>query len=116
MRVLKLFVLAFFAAALTASHVLTRTVNSQSDTAMEAPAGFDNKTNGFTPQPTFEADRAAFEDREEIADGLGPVYNAQACAECLDRLPCLWAGVDNRQRIFSDQINVDGPDVKRRGQ
>jgi Tol biopolymer transport system component/CxxC motif-containing protein (DUF1111 family) len=81
MRVLTLFVLVFVAAALVGSQVLTPTVTSQSR-PMEAPAGFDNKTNEFTPQETFDADRAAFEDREEIADGLGPVYNAQACAEC----------------------------------
>ena len=78
MKVHKVFVLAFIAASLiTALHVLTRPVSSQS----EAPAGFDNLTNGFTTQAQFDLDRAAFEDREEIADGLGPVYNAQACAE-----------------------------------
>lgn len=50
--------------------------------ATEAPTGFDNLTNGFEPQAQFDLDRANFEEREEIADGLGPVYNAQACAEC----------------------------------
>jgi CxxC motif-containing protein (DUF1111 family) len=48
----------------------------------EAPTGFDNLTNGFTTQAQFDADRATFEERDEIADGLGPVYNAQSCAEC----------------------------------
>jgi len=48
----------------------------------EAPTGFDNKTNGFVPQATFDADKDLFEEREAIADGLGPVYNAQSCAEC----------------------------------
>ncbi|PYQ08212.1 MAG: hypothetical protein DMF82_01955 [Acidobacteria bacterium] len=48
----------------------------------EAPTGFDNLTNGVTDQPTFEADRGVFEERETIDDGLGPVYNAQSCAEC----------------------------------
>ncbi|MBI3450631.1 MAG: hypothetical protein HY049_17175 [Acidobacteria bacterium] len=48
----------------------------------EAPTGYDNLTNGFVSQATFDVDRAEFESREEIADGLGPVYNAQACAEC----------------------------------
>lgn len=81
MKALTLFVLAFVAAALVGSQVLTPTVNSQSGPT-EAPAGFDNQTNGFTPQFQFDLDRAAFEEREEIADGLGPVYNAQACAEC----------------------------------
>lgn len=48
----------------------------------EAPAGFDDLTNGLTDQATFAADRAVFEERETIADGVGPVYNAQSCAEC----------------------------------
>jgi CxxC motif-containing protein (DUF1111 family) len=47
-----------------------------------APAGFDNLSNGFVSQPMFEADRELFEDRETIADGLGPVYNAVSCADC----------------------------------
>jgi CxxC motif-containing protein (DUF1111 family) len=48
----------------------------------EAPTGFDDQTNGFVNQTQFDADRAVFEERETIDDGLGPVYNAQACAEC----------------------------------
>jgi CxxC motif-containing protein (DUF1111 family) len=51
-------------------------------TATEAPAGFDNLTNGFLTQTQFNIDLATFDGREDIADGLGPVYNAQACAEC----------------------------------
>jgi CxxC motif-containing protein (DUF1111 family) len=51
-------------------------------TATEAPAGFDNLTNGFLTQTQFDVDLATFDGREDIADGLGPVYNAQACAEC----------------------------------
>ena len=50
--------------------------------AAEAPAGFDNLTNGFESQAQMDLDRAEFEAREEIADGLGPLYNAQSCAEC----------------------------------
>jgi CxxC motif-containing protein (DUF1111 family) len=48
----------------------------------EAPAGFDNQTNGFVTQEEFDKALAAFQDRETIEDGLGPVYNAQSCAEC----------------------------------
>jgi CxxC motif-containing protein (DUF1111 family) len=48
----------------------------------EAPAGFGNATNGMISQGQFDLDLATFEEREGIADGLGPVYNAQACAEC----------------------------------
>jgi len=51
-------------------------------TATEAPAGFDNLTNGFESQAQMDLDRGNFDDREQIADGLGPVYNAQSCAEC----------------------------------
>ncbi|HXC70810.1 MAG TPA: hypothetical protein VN644_12580, partial [Pyrinomonadaceae bacterium] len=79
MKILKLSVIAFFASALIIS--LVPTVTSQSGPT-EAPALFDNLTNGFTDQATFDADRAAFEAREEKADGLGPIYNAQACVEC----------------------------------
>ena len=50
--------------------------------ATEAPAGFDNLTNGFESQTQFDLDKANFDEVEEIADGLGPVYNAQACREC----------------------------------
>ena len=50
--------------------------------ATEAPAGFDNQTNGFLSPADFAAAKTTFEERDEIADGLGPVYNAQACSEC----------------------------------
>ena len=63
----------------------------------EAPTGFDNKTNGFSPQgPAFDTidednvvalrsfndNRFIFEEAETVADGLGPTYNAQGCREC----------------------------------
>src|SRR5258706_1789321 len=48
----------------------------------EAPAGFDNLTNGATDQAQFDANLETFNEREGIAQGLGPVYNAQSCAEC----------------------------------
>jgi CxxC motif-containing protein (DUF1111 family) len=65
--------------------------------ASEAPTGFDNQTNGFTeqgqefdtlteenvePLRSFNDNRFIFEEVEKIGDGLGPVYNAQACREC----------------------------------
>jgi CxxC motif-containing protein (DUF1111 family) len=50
--------------------------------AVEAPAGIDDQTNGFESQTQFDLDRAQFEHRDEIADGLGPIYNAQGCSEC----------------------------------
>src|SRR3954462_3122226 len=60
---------------------LTLAVQGQSG-ATDAPTGFDNPTTGFTSQAQFDLDRATFEERDEIDEGLGPVYNAQSCAEC----------------------------------
>jgi len=50
--------------------------------AREAPAGFDNLTNGFVNQSRHDSDRAVFEQPETVATGLGPVYNGQSCFEC----------------------------------
>ena len=49
---------------------------------VDAPAAFDNLTNGFLSQAEFDSMREVFEEREHPIDGLGPVYNAQACVEC----------------------------------
>jgi CxxC motif-containing protein (DUF1111 family) len=64
---------------------------------VEAPAGFDNRTNGHSPQgPQFDTinegnvvplrsfndNRFIFEEVEGVVDGLGPTYNAQSCREC----------------------------------
>ena len=48
----------------------------------EAPTGFDNRTNGFTSQGVFDQNRAAFEEVENIGDGLGPTHNGTSCVEC----------------------------------
>ena len=63
----------------------------------EAPAAFDNQTNGFDPQGpdleslseknvkalrSFNDNRFIFEEVEGISEGLGPTYNAQSCREC----------------------------------
>jgi CxxC motif-containing protein (DUF1111 family) len=48
----------------------------------EAPTGFDNKTNGIVDDVTHQADQVKFEGVEQLSDGLGPLYNAQSCAEC----------------------------------
>jgi CxxC motif-containing protein (DUF1111 family) len=61
--------------------VSTRSITAQTS-ATEAPAAFDSQTNGFITQAQYDAFKATFEEREEVAQGLGPVYNAQSCAEC----------------------------------
>lgn len=70
---------------------------TQADFFSEAPTGFDNRTNGYlrqgpaydslnednvVPDRSFNDNRFIFEEVEVIADGLGPTYNAQSCAEC----------------------------------
>src|SRR5271157_1942793 len=49
---------------------------------VEAPAGFDNKSNGLADDATHQADQKTFEEVEQLSDGLGPLYNAQSCREC----------------------------------
>src|SRR5512137_1028360 len=48
----------------------------------DAPAGFDNRSNGMVDEATHLADLETFNAVEDIADGLGPLYNAQSCREC----------------------------------
>lgn len=67
----------------TAGVLASLTIAVQGQTgATEAPAGFDNKTNGFVSQAEYDDLRAVFEERDDVAKGLGPLYNAQSCAEC----------------------------------
>jgi CxxC motif-containing protein (DUF1111 family) len=87
MRLFKLSLVTAFAVALALSTASRFGVSSQTTT--EAPAAFDNHpVPGFfagttaQQQAEFDGVKAAFEERDEIADGLGPVYNAQACSEC----------------------------------
>ena len=80
MKLLKLFTICGFLAAFLLPTVWTHTVWGQG--ASEAPAGYDNLTNGFLSQTDFNNDKGVFEERDDIAKGLGPVYNTQSCAEC----------------------------------
>ena len=87
MRLFKLSLVTAFAVALALSTASRFRVSGQA--ATEAPAAFDNKpVPGFfagttaQQQAEFDGVRAAFEEVDVIADGLGPVYNAQSCAEC----------------------------------
>ena len=50
--------------------------------APEAPAALDGKSNGLVDDATHQADQLKFDEVEGIADGLGPLYNAQSCREC----------------------------------
>ncbi|HEX8561300.1 MAG TPA: di-heme oxidoredictase family protein [Pyrinomonadaceae bacterium] len=104
MKALKLFALAVFASLLVTSLTLTTAVRSQSGPT-EAPVNFNDVTNGFTTQAQFDLDRAAFEQREEKADGLGPVYNAQSCAECHQN-----SVTGGTSQLFELRAGHSGPD------
>ena len=85
MKYLKVVVLLLFVAAVVSPLIFTRSAEGQGPT--EAPTtDMDARTNDLqnalgTPTE-FAANKAVFEEREELADGLGPLYNAQACVEC----------------------------------
>src|SRR6266852_9336926 len=79
-RLLQVIALSLFAAALALPMWMSRSVEGQG--ATEAPAGFDTLTNGIVTQAVHDGDRATFEERDDVVKGLGPLYNAQSCAEC----------------------------------
>lgn len=96
MKHLKIVVLLLFVAAIVSPVLFSRIVEGQGPT--EAPttdmdARTDDLHNGFTPHGTTPAEppvagqdfvnnKAVFEERETLADGIGPVYNATACVDC----------------------------------
>jgi CxxC motif-containing protein (DUF1111 family) len=83
-KFLRVLVFLLFAVALAVPIWTSRTVEGQAPT--EAPTGFDTLTNDssgtLANQATHDADRATFEERDDVVKGLGPLYNAQSCAEC----------------------------------
>ncbi len=67
---------------LIAGAVLAFALASAAPQFPEAPTGFDNKSNGMVDDAIHQADQMAFDEMEGIEEGLGPLYNAQACREC----------------------------------
>src|SRR4051794_22005921 len=49
---------------------------------IEAPAGFNDQTNGYVVQAQHDKDRKEFEKQATIEEGLGPVYTARSCNAC----------------------------------
>jgi CxxC motif-containing protein (DUF1111 family) len=72
---------ATLAIAWAASLIYSTTAIGQAGIT-EAPTGFDNLTNGFVDQATFDDARAEFEEIETAGTGLGPVFNADSCVGC----------------------------------
>ena len=79
-KALRLLVFLLFAAAIGLPIWQSRSVEGQA--ATEAPTGMDTLTNGLVTQAVHDEDRDTFEERDGVTKGLGPVYNAQSCAEC----------------------------------
>lgn len=90
MRRIGTFVIALFIGVLAVGFSGTA-----QQSAVEAPAGFDTPTlaqnpgsqstsNGIAQPPgdDYALDQARFEQDHDISTGLGPVFNARACAEC----------------------------------
>jgi CxxC motif-containing protein (DUF1111 family) len=48
----------------------------------DAATGFDGLSNGAASPVDHQTDQTKFDQVEGIADGLGPLYNAQSCREC----------------------------------
>lgn len=80
MKNIKLFVWVFLVAVILPMNSIQS--NERKLSLDEAPTGFDNQTNGFTTQAQYELDLQTFAEQEEIADGLGPLFNAQSCHAC----------------------------------
>src|SRR6266852_5674640 len=79
-RLVRLLVFFLFATALALPMWMSRPAQGQGGT--EAPTGMDTLTNGMVTQAVHDGDRVTFEERDDVTKGLGPVYNAQSCAEC----------------------------------
>ena len=79
-RLLRCLVFFLFVTALALPMWMSRPAQGQG--ATEAPTGMDTLTNGLVTQAVHDGDRDTFEERDDVQKGLGPVYNAQSCAEC----------------------------------
>lgn len=106
MRILKIFVLLIFAAALVLPFTYTSSVEGQAATealttqmdARQSDAtlynnfitrdggglgnAVDECTNPAVSGRSFRDNKAIFEEREEVDEGLGPTYNDVACSSC----------------------------------
>ena len=76
------FGLGLIATACSAGPPTSEPSTGYSKPAPPAPTGFDDKSNGVADDATHQADQAKFEEFEAMADGLGPLFNAQSCREC----------------------------------
>lgn len=73
--ILKSTVLAAFAFSAIGMYVGAQSVS-------EAPAGFDNQTNGSLTQADMDTAAGVFSEIDTPEKGLGPMYNGVSCVEC----------------------------------
>lgn len=64
--------------------VLAWSQRSTAPALPEAPTGFDTATNGLVDQSVMDFAQDQFAEDTTIDEGLGPTYNARACADCHD--------------------------------
>ena len=88
--------------------------------AQEAPSGFDGQTNGMIDSTTHTADQMVFQEVEEADEGLGPIYNAQSCAEChqnpttggISQVTELRVGTTSHSGVFTNpNVKIGGGSV-----
>jgi len=85
--------------------------NPAKDDAREAPAGFDDETNGYISQKSYDDFRETFNEVEEVEDGLGPVFNDKGCGNC-HNVPVAGGSSDTletRAGKLVDGVFVDHP-------
>jgi CxxC motif-containing protein (DUF1111 family) len=76
-------VLTLAAAACTLALAAAVSGGGDDPAPVEAPAAFDELTNGFDTPAEFAEHLKAFKEEEDAEkDGLGPVYNATSCVSC----------------------------------
>lgn len=80
----------------------------------QGSGGFSNAPNGLISQSQFNADLQLFDQVFKVADGLGPVYNAQACRECHENPVTGAASQVTEQRFGHNDAagNFVGPTVQ----
>ncbi|MDQ1406231.1 MAG: hypothetical protein QOG55_1860 [Acidobacteriaceae bacterium] len=72
----------FLATVVLTTTLLAISMYLGAQSAAEAPAAFDDQTNGTTSQSAMDTAAAVFSEIETPAKGLGPIYNATSCVEC----------------------------------
>ncbi len=85
-------------------------------TPTEALTGFDDQSidQTFVTDSAHHDDQVTFDAVEGIADGLGPVYNAQSCREChqntvsggASQILELRAGIFDGQSFFNPSVKI----------